>query len=446
MIRFRQEYFINKRYNILWKNFKIIIILSNLKLTKLETMNSILIHYGEISLKGKNQPQFRKKLLNNILISLKSIGIEWPLVQYRGYLLLSVLDPSKIDLAQNKLAHVLGINWYSPAKRIEYSGFTEMSVRDVLNHIEVSLCNLARRLFSPEKSFRVDVRRSDKRFPGNSVEMERIFGSKIQENTPWQKVDLKKPDQTFYVEIQSGEVFIHSQRIKGAGGLPVNTAQKVIVMLSGGIDSPVAAYLVARRGCHVDFVHFTASHVQAQEIYSGKIGALAAKLSEYTLNSRLFILPSTYFDMAITGKRITYELVLFRRFMVRVTEKLAEINKMHAIITGDNLSQVASQTLTNLASTNRAVEMPIIQPVITYEKEDIINLAIKIDTYENSIQPYKDCCSLFQRNPKTVSKHEELINLEKQVFTDCDKMIRDTLNDMFWLNCRHGKIEAYRKA
>jgi len=407
--------------------------------------NCILIHYGEISLKGKNQPQFRKQLSGNIMRSLQSVGIDWPVKQFRGYLLLTIEDQSKIELAQSKLAQVFGINWYAPAQRLEYKGFDKESVDRILHLVEDSLCKLAQINFVSGNSFRVDVRRSDKRFPGISVELERDLGAKIIEHTPWQKVNLKKPNQTFNVEIQPGGVFIHSERIKGAGGLPVNTAQKVIVMLSGGIDSPVAAYLVARRGCHVDFVHFTASHVQPDEIFSGKIGVLAAKLSEFTLKSKIFVLPSTYFDLAIAGKRATFELILFRRFMARAAERLCEQNKMHAIVTGDNLSQVASQTLTNIASTTRAIEIPVLQPLITYEKEEIINLAIKIDTYESAIQPYKDCCSLFQRNPRTISNHEELSDLETHIFSDYDKMITQTLDDMFWINCRYGKIEAYKR-
>ncbi len=139
-----------------------------------------------------------------------------------------------------------------------------------------------------------------------------------------------------------------------------------------------------------------------------------------------------------------FELILFRRFMARAAERLCELSRMHAIVTGDNLSQVASQTLTNIASTTRAIDIPVLQPLITYEKEDIIKLAIQIDTYESSIQPYKDCCSLFQRNPRTVSDHDELSKLESQIFSDYEKMITQTLEDMFWISCKYGKIEKFK--
>ena len=402
--------------------------------------NCILIHYGEISLKGKNQPYFRKQLLRNIRLSLKSIDIDWPIRQFRGYLMLTVKETNRISQAVERLLRVLGISWYAPAYSFECSGFDSDSTESIINKIETKLCVLAKKNYSIEATFRVDVRRSDKRFPGTSIELERRFGAAIIKKTHWQKLNIKETDQIFNVEIQNNEVFIHSDKIKGAGGLPVNTAQNVLVLLSGGIDSPVAAYLAARRGCHIDFLHFTASHVQPDEIVESKIGLLAKKLSEYTLKSKLYVLPSTYFDIAIAGKPADYQLILFRRFMARAAENLSGKISAHALVTGDNLSQVASQTLTNIASTTRAIEIPVLQPLITYEKEEIINRAIQIDTYETSIQPYKDCCSLFQRNPRTVSDHSELSKLETNIFSDYDKMITQTLDDIFWIDCKYGKI------
>jgi thiamine biosynthesis protein ThiI len=209
-------------------------------------------------------------------------------------------------------------------------------------------------------------------------------------------------------------------------------------MLSGGIDSPVAAYLAARRGCHIDFVHFTASHVSKEEITESKIGKLTQILSSATLKSSLYVLPSTYFDLAIAGRNVSYELILFRRFMARAAKKLAENLNVHALVTGDNLSQVASQTLTNIASISRAIDIPILQPLLTYDKEEIVNLATKIETFELSIQPYKDCCSIFQRNPRTVSDHRELSRMESNLFQDYTKMIDQTIEDMFWMTYRYG--------
>jgi thiamine biosynthesis protein ThiI len=399
----------------------------------------ILIHYAEISLKGKNQPEFRKQLLRNIAVVLKSIGIDWPLKQYRGYLLLTVQNNDQLPAVLEKLNHVFGISWFSPAQRFPYTNMNARVIAKIMQMIRDGICNLARTSFGSGLSFRVVVRRSEKRFPGKSVDLEKELGALIIEKTPWKKVDLRNPDCIFNVEIQNREVFLHTQRWPGPGGLPVNSAQKVLVLLSGGIDSPVAAYLAARRGCHVDFVQFSAAHVSPDEIIDSKIGRLAGILSAYTLKSKLYVLPSTYFDLIISGRKVIYELILFRRFMAKTAERLAELNHAYALISGDNLSQVASQTLSNLASVNRAIQIPLLQPLLTYEKEEIISIATRIGTYHTAIEPYKDCCSLFQRNPRTVSSHKPLQNLEDQLFSDYAKTISNTLADMFWIEYKYGK-------
>ena len=406
----------------------------------------ILIHYGEISLKGRNQPQFRKQLLRNIQLTLKSENIEWSINQFRGYLLVRIPENEleKSGIVLKKLAHVFGITWYAMTKRLEYSGFETKSVDKILSDIETEICQIAKDNYQANQNFCIDVRRSEKRFPATSVELEKKIGASVVANTSWKNVNLKHPDRTFWVEIQNNEVFLFSEKHRGTGGLPVNTAQKVLVMLSGGIDSPVAAYLAARRGCHVDFVHYTASHVSKEEIIKSKIGRLTEKLSSATLKSTLYVLPSTYFDLAIAGKNVSYELILFRRFMARSAEKLSEKLNVHALVTGDNLSQVASQTLTNIASTSRAIDMPVLQPVLTYDKEEIVNLATKITTFELSIEPYKDCCSIFQKNPRTVSDHQELTRMEKKLFPDYEKMINDTISDMFWVTYRYGKTQEIK--
>jgi thiamine biosynthesis protein ThiI len=401
----------------------------------------ILIHYGEISLKGRNQPQFRKQLLRNIQLSLKAEDIEWPIGQFRGYLLLTIPENqlSKTEVVFDKLSHVFGITWYALVDRLEYSGFESDQVNKVLKAVENEIRKIADDHYQKNKTFCVNVRRSEKRFPATSIDLEKRMGAYIIENTSWDKVSLKNPDRTFWIEIQNEEIFLFFNRKRGASGLPVNTAQRVLVMLSGGIDSPVAAYQAAKRGCHIDFVHFTASHVTKNEIKNSKIGHLVKRLSNSTLKSTLYVLPSTYFNLAIVGRNSVYELVLFRRFMARSAEKLSEKLNSHALVTGDNLSQVASQTLTNIASTNRAVHIPVLQPLLTFEKEEIINLATKINTFSLSIEPYKDCCSLFQKNPRIVSDYREISQIESNIFPDYGKMIDDTIGDMFWITYRYGK-------
>jgi thiamine biosynthesis protein ThiI len=189
----------------------------------------------------------------------------------------------------------------------------------------------------------------------------------------------------------------------------------------------VAAYLMARRGCRVDFIHFTAAAPHQEE--QQKVWRLATQLSRYTIGSRLFVVPYVHFDLALMREKVEYELILFRRFMVRVAQVLAGRLRARALVSGDTLSQVASQTISNLVSTSRAAELPIFRPLIAYDKEETIALAQKIGTYELSIEPYKDCCALISGHPKTRSRHERLLVLEKRAFPDYDGLVERTLAD-----------------
>jgi thiamine biosynthesis protein ThiI len=218
--------------------------------------------------------------------------------------------------------------------------------------------------------------------------------------------------------------------------LPVSSAGRVLTLLSGGIDPPVAAWLMAKRGCRVDLIHFTAASLQLEEAQDYKVTLLARILNRYTLHSRLFLVPYTYFDLALMRTKVDYELVLFRRFMARVAEKLADRLKAQALVTGDNLSQVASQTLSNLASTSQAIAMPILRPLIGFDKEEIMSLARRIGTYDLSIEPYKDCCAIIARHPRTRSRHDRLAAIEARAFPDYDKLIEQTLADAVCVEAR----------
>ena len=405
-------------------------------------INTIIIHYSEIGLKGKNQPQFRKKLKANIKKKLKSENLLWPVSEKRGYLTISISEKeeTKVEQVLQLLAEIAGIAWFTPAQKILYN---ELKVSDKTfdsKMLEDIFSDLAKSHYSPQKTFCVRVKRTNKKFPMLSLDLERQLGAAIFERTDWNKVSLKQPDVTFQFNIQSDEVFIFCEKIPGIGGLPVGTVGKVLTLLSGGIDSPVAAYLAARRGCRVDFIHFTATRMQQSEAEEYKISGLAQYLSKYTLRSRLYLVPYIHFDMALFGQNVDYELVLFRRFMVCVAQKLAEQKHHEVLLTGDNLAQVASQTLPNIVSTSQAVNIPILRPLLTYDKQEIIDLAQKIGTFKTSIEPYKDCCAIISRNPKTTSKAEFLEKLEDKIFGDgYNKLIDDTLEDIVCLEFEYGK-------
>lgn len=400
------------------------------------TQHSILIHYGELGLKGKNQPQFRRQLRENIAIKLKSVGLKWPVQDKRGAFYVNApaeADAGAVERAAESLREVFGIAWLTPAVRLLHEPFTPETEPAHLAEIERHVLHMAEAEFAPNKSFAVQTRRADKLLSLTSIQVDFRLGALIRQNTKWEKVDLRNPDAVFHVEIREEASYVFSRRIKGAGGLPVGTAGRVLTLLSGGIDSPVAAYLMAKRGCRVDFIHFTASSISEEEARQEKIFRLAQQLSKFTVKSRLYFVPYTFFDFAMLREKMEYDLVLFRRFMARAAQRLARKTKCLVLVTGDNLSQVASQTLSNLAATSPATEMPILRPVLTYDKDEIIAVAKNIGTYEISNEPYKDCCALIAQNPKTVSKHRELSEIEQRVLPDYDQLIDQTLGESICL-------------
>lgn len=391
------------------------------------------MHYAEIALKGKNQGAFRGRLASNIRAKLKSLGVNWPVHETRG--MLEIRVPAEkggtFDQVVAGLQQVFGIAWLSTARRLPRQNFQPDSPET--KELHRLLLEVAESQFAPEKTFVVRVNRADKTLPFTSVELEKELGAFLITQSKWRKVNLRQPDVTFHLDLRPKSAYLFSNRMPGPGGLPVGSAGKVLVLLSGGIDSPVAAWLMAKRACRVDFIHFTASPMSMEEAQSYKVARMAERLCDYTIASRLFLVPYVHFDLALMREKVDYELILFRRFMARVAERLAHRIKAQAIVSGDNLSQVASQTLSNLASTSRAVEMPIFRPLIGFDKEEITTLAERIGTYQDSIEPYKDCCAIIARHPKTRSRHEKLANLEARIFPDYSKLIDQTLADAICL-------------
>ena len=400
----------------------------------LESKKAILIHYGELALKGRNQPLFRRQLRANIRQKLRALSLTWPLQEKPGFLSIAISGDAtaeQIEICVKGLREVFGIAWLAVTEPLPHRRFTFDSRDEDLANLEQRVIALAKEEFAPNKTFCIRVKRAEKAVPLTSVELERRFGRLIIDNTQWKKVDLENPDALFQVEIRPEGSFLFSNKLKGPAGLPAGTAGRVLTLLSGGIDSPVAAYLMAKRGCRVVFLHFTATSMQQDEARNYKVWRLAEQLRRYTLRSRLFLVPYTQFDVAVvaSGQQVEYDLVLFRRFMARVAQTLAHKIRAQAIVSGDNLSQVASQTLPNLVSTSQAVEMPILRPLIAFNKEEIIDLAKQIGTYEESIQPYKDCCAIISRHPRTRSRHHILTEIETRLFPDYQKLIDQTLAD-----------------
>jgi len=391
---------------------------------------AIVVHYGELGLKGANRPDFIRQLRNNLRQKLQAAGCSWAVRSIPGMLLVDVpeeADEAALARAGEAIGQVFGVAWHGPATVVPHGGFVGEQAAADWDRLTAAALVMARKREDPNASFAVRVRRGDKRLPFRSVDLERRLGGAILQETQWRRVDLTRPDVTFYVDVRERESLVLAQRLPGPGGLPVGCAGRVLTLLSGGIDSPAAAWLLAKRGCRVDFLHFSADEPNAEAIRNSKIWELARSLARWTLGARLWVAPYTFFDLALMRGRVDHELVLFRRFILRAAERLAGELGAEALATGDSLSQVASQTLSNLAAASEAARMPILRPLIAYDKEEIVRLARRIGTYEIAIRPYKDCCALISRHPKTRSRADKIAALEARLFPDYERLIEQTL-------------------
>jgi len=388
---------------------------------------TILIHYAEIALKGKNRAFFERKLLENIKGKFEEIK-DARVKKLRGRIILA-LPQQEIGKAEVKrrLKQVFGIAWFAFALRIESK----------LEKIKTLVKQSAQKI-SSKQTFAIRVKRADKSFPLQSSKVEQILGKLVEDITK-ATVNLTKPDKTLFLEINQEQTFVFWEKIKGLGGLPVGVSGKVICLFSGGIDSAVAAYLLAKRGAKPILVHFSA--IPVQKVKKNKIIKIYKKLQKYIGETKLYIIPYDYFQLSLLenstpevlrssprGWNPRYEVLLFRRFMRKVAEKIAQKEKAQAIVTGDSLGQVASQTLENLAIFDKGAGLPIFRPLLGYDKQEIVNLAKKIGTYQLSILPYKDCCSIIQKTPITRGKLDKIAKLEKEI--EMEKIVERSLKDL----------------
>lgn len=359
----------------------------------------ILINHSEIVLKGKNRPFFERKLRENIKYVLKDLG-KISIKNLHGRFLLKT-ETNNWQEVKEKLLRVFGV--------ANFSKVYEQKVN--LDKLENSLIKLLEK--KGFLSFAVRTKRIDKNISLTSQELTNQLGDFIRKKLG-KNVNLDDPDLTIYIDIYKNKVWYYFEKIEGLHGLPIGTSGKVLSFLSGGIDSNVSSYLMARRGCLVNFIHFHAL-INNKEVLKSKIGKMVQTIKLYTLYSKLYIVPYLPFQMALLNVKTKNELVLFRRFMLKIGEEIARKHKFQTLVTGDNLGQVASQTMENLAVTQQAVNIPVFRPLLTYNKQEIINLSKKIGTYQLSIKPYKDCCSIIEKHPKTKSKLEEVLLEEQQL-------------------------------
>jgi len=378
-------------------------------------MKSILIHYNEIALKGKNRIFFEQKLANNIKFALKNISAK--VSRLPGRILAEVSDEAA---AMAVLGNIFGISSYSPA----------ISVKTDLEAIKNGAAEIIKNQAGPfdgtqgaergrtRKTFKIETRRAWKQFSLDSMAISREVGAYILDNSRF-KVDVKKPDITVEIEVLKERSFIYCGRMRGAGGLPVGTAGRVLVLISGGIDSPVASYYAMKRGCEADFIHFH-SYPYTDKASIEKVKELIKILGKYQSRPRLYLAPIVDFQKDTVKKTESrLRVILYRRLMYKVAQAVARKSNLKALVSGDNLGQVASQTLENMGTIGNGIELPILRPLVGFDKEEIIAVAKKIGTYDISIEPHGDCCSVFlPQNPATKTILSEIFKEEKKLGMD----------------------------
>src|SRR5882762_9395375 len=368
-------------------------------------MNSIVVHYKELGLKGKNRPWFVRLLVRNIRASLTGLGI--PAVRVvMGRIEIDLGQSGNLDAVRERLRHVFGIAYFS------YAGRAPLDVDGMAAAI---LSDLGDR---HPASFRVSARRADKRYPLTSPQLEREVGGRIKEATGW-KVDLSKPELTIRLDLMLDHSFYFFGKEPGAGGLPTGTGGRVACLLSGGIDSPVAAYRMMRRGCPVLLVHFHSYPILSRASQE-KVREIAALLTTHQLRSRLLLVPfGELQQQVVLSVPPEMRVVVYRRLMLRIAERLARRWHARALVTGEVIGQVASQTLDNMTIIAEATGMEVLRPLVGMDKDEISAQAERIGTFPISIIPDQDCCTLFTpRHPSTHARREEIAEAESALSID----------------------------
>ncbi|MBI2672294.1 tRNA 4-thiouridine(8) synthase ThiI [Candidatus Woesearchaeota archaeon] len=372
--------------------------------------NSVVVHYGEIGIKGKNRSFFEKKLMDNLRWSLKKFNVS--VRRSYGRLVLELKDETKIDEIKQKLTNIFGIAHFSFAVK------TTLELEDIKKEILKLISDKTR-------TFRIKSTRSNKDFKFSSQELNNMLGEFVIKEKNL-KVDLENPDQTFFVEITEKNSFVYTEKIKSVGGLPVGVSGKVISLISGGIDSPVASYFAMKRGCSVIYVHFFNSTINTKQSLE-KLIKIVDSLSKYQFKTKLYLIPFEEIQKEIIKSVPSkYRMIVYRRFMFKIAEKILENEEAKALVTGDNLASVASQTIENLGVVYNVVKKPIITPLIGFDKIEIIQIAKRINTFELSILPYGDCCSyLIAEHPATKSNLTEIEFFERDI--DIKKLINEAV-------------------
>jgi len=381
---------------------------------------SFLIKYSEIGIKGKNRHLFEEALVRQIKHALKKVAGTFSVSRTSGRIYIEAQTDFDYNDTIATLGTVFGIAGICPMVSTEDEGFEKLS-EFVVNFIKTS------HTIETETTFKVNTRRSRKNYPQGSMEVNAKLGAVILETYPSFRVDVHKPDLMIHVEIRE-KIYLYSQIIPGPGGMPVGTNGKAMLLLSGGIDSPVAGYMIAKRGVKIDAVYFHAPPYTSDRAKQ-KVVDLARAISRFTGPIYLHTINFTDIQLYIYDQCPHEELtILMRRYMMRIAEYIANETDCLGLITGESIGQVASQTMQSLAATNEVCTMPVYRPLIGFDKMDIIRLAEQIGTYEISIQPFEDCCTIFvAKHPVTKPNRKRINRSESFLSEKIDDLVKVAL-------------------
>lgn len=375
---------------------------------------AFLIKYAEIGIKGKNRYLFEEALVNQIRYSLRDVEGIFKVVREQGRIYVFAEEEFDYDETVEALKCVFGIAGICPVVVVEDAGFEDLAAKVVeyMNHMY------------PEGSqtFKVQARRARKTYPMDSMQLNCELGGRILDACPGMKVDVHKPDIYLSVEIRQ-KIYIYSETIPGPGGMPVGTNGSAMLLLSGGIDSPVAGYMIAKRGVKIDAVYFHAPPYTSERAKQ-KVVDLAKFVARYSGPIRLHVVNFTDIQLYIYDKCPHDELtIIMRRYMMKIAEAFAQKDGALGLITGESIGQVASQTIQSLACTNEVCTMPVFRPLIGFDKQEIVDISLKINTYETSVLPYEDCCTIF------VAKHP-VTKPNLNIIKRSEQNLQEKINEM----------------
>ena len=382
--------------------------------------HSFLIKYGEIGIKGKNRYMFEDALVRQIRFALRGVDGTFLVHKCHGRVYVDCEGEYDYEETVESLKRVFGIVGICPVVRVEVAEIGQLK-KDVVSYMEQMY---------PDKdlTFKVEARRANKRYPMNSMEINCELGEAILEAFPETKVDVHDPDVKLNVEIRE-EVYIYSEIIPGPGGMPVGTNGSAMLLLSGGIDSPVAGYMIAKRGVELEAVYFHAPPYTSERAKE-KVVDLARLVSKYAGPIKLHVVNFTDIQLYIYEKCPHEELtIIMRRYMMRIAEQFAKKDGCLGLITGESIGQVASQTMQSLAATNAVCTLPVYRPLIGFDKREIVEISEKIDTYEVSIQPFEDCCTIFvAKHPVTKPSVERMEKSELNLTEKIDELVKTAVD------------------